>query len=412
MKYLYKIFIITVFLVMTHTAHAARVFYVSGTGNDNNIGDSVNPWHTINISVGKLKPGDTLYIKEGVYKEAVDLKASGTNGNPITIQGLGNVIFERKGLSAYDPVFDTKGHDYLRFRNFRVRNARAGVWVNKSHDVTIERLKVQYSHFAVLMTDASKVVIKNSWAKNNRNAFRGEGKTHDIFIQNVNAYFSKDIYKGYDLNYLNGDGFIFEKDTSYLTFKNCISGFHWDAGFDIKGKNVILDHVISIRNKNGLKLWGDNILVFNALIYSSKSQVRPNGSKVDGVGINVRKGSAKIYNSTLSNNESQDLKVTPEGKLSLERSIVFRSLPKGSFLGAYGPFQSHLVIWYHMTAQKPGNIPKTQDNMWVDPQFVDWRNNDYHLKLASPAYISNPPLGAYFPNLKGRLNLFILALSR
>lgn len=411
MKHLLCKVVVLIILFIPQLAQAQRTLYVANHGNDKNTGDANHPWRTVGFAVGKLKPGDRLLIRSGLYREAVDLKVSGTKDHPITIEGDGVVIFNRKGSNAYDPIFDTKGKNFISFKNLRVRDARAGVHVNQSHDIKIDNIKVQYSHFAVLMTDASNVSIKNCWAKNNRNAFRGEGKTHDVTIENVRAFYSKDIYKGYDLNYLNGDGFIFEAGTYNLTFKKCISAFHWDSGFDIKGKNVVLNNVIAVRNKNGLKLWGQNIRVTNALVYGSKSQKRPDGSKVDGIGVNVRKGNAEIYYSTIANNEAQEVKVAKEGKLAIEKSIIYRAMNKGSFLGAYGAFSSHSVIWFNPNGKRPINIPKSQDNMWVDPQFVDWRNNNYRLKFSSPAYASNPPMGAYFPSLKGRLSLFLLSFD-
>jgi parallel beta-helix repeat protein len=68
--------------------HAAT-YYVDGTNPkaaDTNPGTEVSPWKTI-ARAGKaaeLKPGDTVLIKGGVYREYADISVSGAQGRPIT----------------------------------------------------------------------------------------------------------------------------------------------------------------------------------------------------------------------------------------------------------------------------------------------------------------------------------------
>ncbi|MBM3500501.1 MAG: hypothetical protein FJX74_17725, partial [Armatimonadetes bacterium] len=74
--------------VMSTGAWAAE-YYVSPQGNDANTGRGPEPaeaWRTLQASVGKLQPGDTLLIREGVYRETVVFPRSGTAEQPITLK--------------------------------------------------------------------------------------------------------------------------------------------------------------------------------------------------------------------------------------------------------------------------------------------------------------------------------------
>ena len=54
-------------------------------GDDANDGSFERPWKTMQHGVRRVKPGDTLYLREGIYYEAVYLTRSGTAESPITI---------------------------------------------------------------------------------------------------------------------------------------------------------------------------------------------------------------------------------------------------------------------------------------------------------------------------------------
>jgi parallel beta-helix repeat protein len=63
----------------------AQPYYVSPSGNDANPGTFSKPWRTIRKAASKVLPGDTVYIRGGVYRESVDFTKSGTSNAPIRI---------------------------------------------------------------------------------------------------------------------------------------------------------------------------------------------------------------------------------------------------------------------------------------------------------------------------------------
>jgi hypothetical protein len=68
----------------------AGAFYVSPTGNDANNGSQDAPWATLTNALPKLKAGQTLYVRGGMYVGDVILKGSsalrkGSASQPITV---------------------------------------------------------------------------------------------------------------------------------------------------------------------------------------------------------------------------------------------------------------------------------------------------------------------------------------
>ncbi len=66
----------------------AATYYVDASNpsaRDTNAGTQAQPWKTIGKATGLLQPGDTVYIKAGVYRELVILSKKGTAAKPITI---------------------------------------------------------------------------------------------------------------------------------------------------------------------------------------------------------------------------------------------------------------------------------------------------------------------------------------
>jgi parallel beta-helix repeat protein len=68
-------------------AHADTV-YVSLSGSDAAAGTAEAPWRTIQKGADALKPGDTLLIGSGIYRERIEIKRGGTARAPIALAAL------------------------------------------------------------------------------------------------------------------------------------------------------------------------------------------------------------------------------------------------------------------------------------------------------------------------------------
>ncbi|MCC7517662.1 MAG: hypothetical protein IT578_00590 [Verrucomicrobiae bacterium] len=89
-------------------------FYVDPLkGSDRNDGTSGKPWKTVQASLEKLRPGDTLYLAGGVYFENLYCAISGTAEAPITIRSKPGELaiidggipeFETNPAGAWEPA--------------------------------------------------------------------------------------------------------------------------------------------------------------------------------------------------------------------------------------------------------------------------------------------------------------------
>jgi hypothetical protein len=80
--------------------HAAE-YFVSPGGSDKNPGTQQSPFASIQKAAEILKPGDTCYLREGVYRETLRPRNSGTPGAEITFAGYKD---EKAVISGADIV--------------------------------------------------------------------------------------------------------------------------------------------------------------------------------------------------------------------------------------------------------------------------------------------------------------------
>ena len=82
-------FLVPVALVFLARFATAAEFYVAPGGNDSGAGNQAAPFATIQQAYGKAQAGDVIYLREGVYREGVQLAGkSGTEGAPITLKAF------------------------------------------------------------------------------------------------------------------------------------------------------------------------------------------------------------------------------------------------------------------------------------------------------------------------------------
>jgi hypothetical protein len=75
---------VTVTLLSTFSLSLAKTYYVSASqGNDNNTGTIKNPFRTVQKAADLMDAGDTCFVREGIIRETVKLKKSGTKDKPI-----------------------------------------------------------------------------------------------------------------------------------------------------------------------------------------------------------------------------------------------------------------------------------------------------------------------------------------
>ncbi len=188
-----KTLVMLTILVIANPAQAAE-FYVSPTGDDANPGTASEPWASIqrmngiienNVIVGKLEPGDTLNVADGVYVENVEPKISGTDQAPITVRAI-NPYAVTIDADSNGPVLLIKNVSYLDFAGFKLINSSLTASVlqlssidgqpatgnTDTHHITLRKISVrgtcQLSNCnAALIARANNILLEDSWIYGN-----------------------------------------------------------------------------------------------------------------------------------------------------------------------------------------------------------------------------------------------------
>jgi hypothetical protein len=97
-------------------------------GNDGHDGSKGRPWRTVNHALKQLRPGDTLYLRGGVYYENVYCAVAGTKEAPITLRSYPGELavldgglreFAEQPAKAWVPDPDGGKGEYRSARAYR-----------------------------------------------------------------------------------------------------------------------------------------------------------------------------------------------------------------------------------------------------------------------------------------------------
>lgn len=119
--------LLPILFVIATQASFATEYYVATNGKDVNSGTLAAPWKTIQKAADTLQPGDTVFVRRGVYRGLVTINVSGTPGAPITFT---NYLKEKPVIDGAGIVPPEEGRalifiqdrSYLIIRGFELRN--------------------------------------------------------------------------------------------------------------------------------------------------------------------------------------------------------------------------------------------------------------------------------------------------
>ena len=152
-----------------HSAEAAcNTYYVSTSGNDGNPGTISSPWRTLNKASGKVAACDMVYVRGGIYAEAINIRASGTASAPIRISGYPGELPTIDGQGRYPTsnwasLVNLIGN-YIVMSGFEVRNTSnynaMGV-VLYGHHNRVSSVNVHHTHQNGILIKGDYGVVEN-----------------------------------------------------------------------------------------------------------------------------------------------------------------------------------------------------------------------------------------------------------
>ncbi len=155
-----------------------HTYYVSPAGNDANNGSLAAPWRTIQKAANVVNPGDTVYVRAGVYgpynngNDVAVFTRSGTASAPITFKnypGEAPVIETMVNGARKERGFYINQAAHLIISGFEIRGAkRAGIRITGGDFVTIEDNKVHdIRDTASVNTVVGGIMVLNDFSRAN-----------------------------------------------------------------------------------------------------------------------------------------------------------------------------------------------------------------------------------------------------
>lgn len=444
---LYLSLLLLVFLSMP--AFGATYYVDASNGNDSNPGTEAEPWLTIQHAVDTMVAGDTVYIKQGIYEEIVDLTGStgveGKSGNEvdgyITYQSypghnaiLDGADFQSQGWgSAFMSGRWTVGShamDYIKIKNLTIRNyPEAGIEFNRetvgkgSHHIILEDLTV-YNNGGI------GICI---WG-----GIESAGTTHDVTIVNCESYNNSDHgikFNGDDEGVIDGEHIHDSIIENCLSHDNLYIGIHVSTGnYNITVRNntccdnerqgiaahEIWDSVYENNTvygngksggdeKEGIVIWNSqNMTIRCNRIYDNPGyglrfweDLADTGSSPaiennvifnnteGGIGIYTEVDNGTIYYNTIALNQGTGLYITTSvSGHDIKNNIVYQNSDQ-LFPGNGNTFD------YNLYYPEVSFIGQGIHSVTGDPLFVDPSNPiyDFHLQSDSPAIDSGTDVG-------------------
>jgi len=276
-----------------------NIFYVATNGSDNNPGTESRPFRTIQKSTDIVNPGDSVYVKQGIYNERVNITRSGSVNSIITFKPYSGHIVTIDGsnisLPIYNGLIDMKNVSNIKFSGFRVIDSnKEGIALRNCNNITIEDNYIRDTAWnGIVSWKGNNIIIDSNECERCVTIAGTEivsmQQTQNFQVKNNNIHHG-DVagdphrYGGADgIGIKDGskNGKVYENKVIYLPYNFGQPNVHGRTGIYIDGWDSITS----------------NIDVFNNLVHHTGA----------GVGISTEIGGIakdiKIYNNILYENE-------------------------------------------------------------------------------------------------------------
>ena len=397
----------------------ATTYHVASDGDDDDPGTQDHPWATLQHGADTLQPGDTVYIRGGVYQQYVTLTRSGVPGQPITYAAYpgetvwldGQGVGSKYAFNLGDPgvsYIDVVGLNMRHWHDETGDGACIISWRDSDH-VTIQDGEFHHcGHGAIsFFQDSDHITVENVYIHDNTLVGMdcGTGPCAHWVLRHVRA-----INNGSESGDTAADGFAIE-DGDDILVEDCEASGNAGDGFDFKSTGTTLRRVVARGNdRDNIKLWGERSSLINGLSvdaglvglvlsgggsYTVTNNLIANrqsygylavfGEDDDSAATPVR-----LYNTIFYNDDPEmggtTVYFSAGTQLQADHNLYYNPYREedvicASFLGENGCFNSDQIndgTWFAQSGQG-------EHSAYDDPLFLDGPGKDFHLTAGSPA---------------------------
>lgn len=367
------ILVICFYIILFKNAFTST-YYIALNGNDLNNGSERTPWKTIQKAANEMQAGDTVYVKQGIYYELINIHKSGHSnsarivymaypGDKPIIDGTGILIPDWKAL-IYSGNYFNGGTKYITLDGFEIRNSSwYGIRSILSSSWIIKNCKVHHiEKCGIVFHQSDSLLIKN------------------------NEVFSVGLNNGNGINLQGGNNSIIEYNYCHdnkTHFGIQIFPDNLEADTLFYYHNIVRNNICA-RNKSGMYFRNNiNLSIYNNIIYHNLVDGEYAGihfGKCDGTCESFN-SNTKIFNNTIIGHQ---VSIYNQAFNYLEiKNNIFYSPQKAVFEFSSDAQNGHIIdynIYYGKDYFKKG-----VNDFYADPWFINVDNDNYLLSSNSPA---------------------------
>lgn len=389
-------------------------YSVAPWGADGNSGGIDDPWHTLQHSVNRLNPGDTLLIRGGTYREYVTMQQSGTEENPIDVRVFQGEEAELNGEHVgwkYGFNFAT-GVSYVTLSGLKVRNFAAygfALW-GENNKISLLDLEAFSCGTGLRIISATGLQVAGcNFYNNNAGLVISPGPVVTARIERTRS--SGNEGPGAP------DGFVLDSGED-IVFSGCYAESNAGNGFScLTSKTVIAASVARENGAHGVKCSGDEFRLSNCILDSNgMAGILLHGSGryelynnlVIKCGLRGDYGLAALCEAnpsavrlTMVNNifayNYGGVYLSGAAVLEKENHNIFWSREDAEIATSnhrYGRNEINELVWFKETG-------RGEHSLCCDPLFVDLTNHDFRLAKNSPAIDRGTGEGAPAGDING-----------
>jgi len=375
-------------------------FYsVAPWGDNSNSGSLTDPWQTLQHAVDNLQPGDRLLIREGVYRERVFFKNSGTSGNPIVVSVFNGeeAVLDGGGVAwKYGFNFEF-GVSFVTLSGLKIKNFGGygiALW-GENRFIQLDGIEVAGCGVGLHIISAGDLLVENCNLHNNS----GPGLVVSPGPLNIARFVN--VRSSSNESAELPDGFVLDSGEE-IVFEKCVAEYNAGSGFRCLTSNTVISESVSRENGSyGVKCLGEGHRLINCIIDGNgRAGVTLQGGGVYGLYNNLivncgRKGDYGIIAApdpvssparlTLVNNilayNYGGVHLSSSTVLEKEDHNIYWSREDAEIsdgIRSYSRSEINEGIWFEETG-------KGEHSFCRDPLFVDKSCRDFRLAKNSPA---------------------------
>ena len=391
-----------IFLIVTSPVLATE-YYVSNSGNDAASGTISSPLLTIPKAIGKLVPGDIVYVRAGTYP-GFSINKSGTAAAPVTVSGYKNempLITGGNGIKTYQV-------SYVNISGFEITGATTagGIRADQSSNIVISRNKV-HDNFGSGVNGIKILESSNNKVLNNEvynNTFSG---IHIYGTTAINNEIANNTVHDNTLSTGNSDGIGCNSGFGQNIHHNIVYG-NSDDGIDTWNcyNNTVAYNIVhhngGTGDGNGIKAGGavtggHNLVTHNISYSNVTSGITGNGSGGNNFKNNVTYGNGKdgindgwrtetTYDPTNFINNISFANVRTDVSMSSGMVGTSHNNLWGKAMWNFNPATSLSQFYLNSGFDNPNN--GSLSSITGDPLFINTSIADFHLQPGSKACTS------------------------